>query len=382
MRRVFVPAALAGVAFTLPAAPSALPADGCAARGLAKYRPIDLGTLGGTWSVGRAINDAGQIAGSSTTASGEWHAFLWAHGVMTDLGEDGFESRATAINDAGQVVGTRQTPDGWRAFLWRDGTRIDLGWVDGHPITEAWAINAAGQVAGRSSKPSAVLWDRGTATDLGGDRAVAINPAGRIVGYAMEADELRTCLWDRGGMVDLGRVPPAFSMGSGTQRIINAAGQVAGVFDNGGDHAFLWDHGEMTDLGTLGGGYSFATAINAGGAVAGTSAIPGSHLVHAFVWRRGTMIDLGALSPGGSSGAVDINAAGLIAGWAESDGVSQAIVWDRGQAVRLEPPPGAAAAMAVRLNAGGDILGRSWPGSSAWERAVLWLREEPAPGRP
>lgn len=38
----------------------------------------DLGTLsGGTSSVGRAINDQGQVAGYGDTADGSMHAFLW-----------------------------------------------------------------------------------------------------------------------------------------------------------------------------------------------------------------------------------------------------------------------------------------------------------------
>jgi probable HAF family extracellular repeat protein len=38
---------------------------------------IDLGTLGGTYSIAYAINRSGQVVSSSTTASGEYHAVLW-----------------------------------------------------------------------------------------------------------------------------------------------------------------------------------------------------------------------------------------------------------------------------------------------------------------
>src|SRR3954447_10985683 len=42
----------------------------------ARVRILDLGTLGGTFSDAIAINDRGQIAGTSTTASGQARSFI------------------------------------------------------------------------------------------------------------------------------------------------------------------------------------------------------------------------------------------------------------------------------------------------------------------
>src|SRR5262245_45113186 len=50
------------------------------------YTVTDLGTLGGKGSVACGINSRGQVVGFSSIATGQLHAFLWSHGVMTDLG--------------------------------------------------------------------------------------------------------------------------------------------------------------------------------------------------------------------------------------------------------------------------------------------------------
>ena len=68
----------------------------------------DLGSLGGDFTRARAINERGQIVGESESASGMAHAFLWQDEVMIDLGtlEGDVYSSATAINDCGQIVGS------------------------------------------------------------------------------------------------------------------------------------------------------------------------------------------------------------------------------------------------------------------------------------
>ena len=79
------------------------------------YRAVDLGTLGGNFSQAFGISPAGQVVGWSSTAEGDFHAFLWEKGIMTDLGAlFGGDGVATGINPAGHVVGH----SAGHVFLW------------------------------------------------------------------------------------------------------------------------------------------------------------------------------------------------------------------------------------------------------------------------
>ena len=72
---------------------------------------------GGTRRAATRCDAHGQAVGTSTTAAGEEHAFLWSGGRMTDLTALAPGVRAVVdINDAGQVVGF--DPQGGRAVVW------------------------------------------------------------------------------------------------------------------------------------------------------------------------------------------------------------------------------------------------------------------------
>jgi probable HAF family extracellular repeat protein len=285
-----------------------------------RYSLTDLGTLGGSDSSGQAINDSGQVAGYSQTASGQIHAFFW-DGAMHDIGTlGGPSSRADDVNNAGEVIGEAQiaSPAYYHAFLW-DGSMHDLGTFGGSS-SYAYDINDVGQVVGYAEffgRPyHAFLWD-GTMHDLGTlggtfSAAFSINEAGQVVGFAETASgQAHAFLWD-GTMHDLGTLGWAESQAFD----INDSGQVAGNLASYAptlqNHVFLWD-GTMHDIGTLGGSNSYVDfdAINTSGEIAGSSQTSSGD-DHAFLWD-GTMHDLGPFVPRG------FNDAGQVAGYSFTD---------------------------------------------------------------
>ena len=186
---------------------------------LAVSGPIDLGTLGGFVSSPFAMNDLGQVVGTSDTPFfGPRHAFLWQSGTMIDLGVLGVgkqSSTARAINASGQVVGVSdaasadQSQNERHAFLWQSETGlVDLGTLGGD-FSQAVAINTRGQIVGGSNtgddENHAFLWQRGTGmTDLGTlggalsfSNAFAINDHGQIVGISSTAGgHIHAALWN------------------------------------------------------------------------------------------------------------------------------------------------------------------------------------------
>jgi probable HAF family extracellular repeat protein len=254
----------------------------------------DLGTLGGTLGSLLALNNPGQVAGTSTTAAGETHAFFWTASGMTDLGTlGGTFSFAADINDRSQVVGTAATATGSQhVFLWEAGTLTDLGTPSNSSsdFSQAIAINGAGQVIGLAFNAAgqlhSFLWAGGQPTDLGGGSyalAQAINDRGQVVGEADVNGADVAFLWENGAMQTL----PGLAGGTNNSAVaINSQGWAAGwtQLGSGALSAVLWVDGQPTALPGVGGSFTIATAINDRGEIVGYGSDASGNL-HALLWR-------------------------------------------------------------------------------------------------
>ncbi len=291
---------------------------------------IDLGTLGGRFgAMPAAVNEAGQVVGTSSTPDDGAHPFSWTlAGGMIDLGTlGGLYGSAAGVSSSGQVFGFGNTAAGEEhIFSWTEaGGMVDLGTLGG-TFAYVAAVSKNGHVVGSSSLPGsygqhAFLWtqadgmiDLGT---LGGTyaSASAVSDQGEVVGYSNVAGDAEThpFLWTKaGGMVDLG----TFGGAIGFAGAVSASGQIVGTNRTaaGAWHAFSWTPSRgMVDLGTLGGMNSSASALNDAGQVVGDSDTP-SGFQQGFLWTpSGGMVSLATL-PNTSSEAVAINSHGQIVG--------------------------------------------------------------------
>lgn len=343
---------------------------------VAQYRIIDIDTqLGaGSYEVsnGFGINNGNQVVGHVRTWPGAEGGFMWEGGVKTRLGEqeDRPLVRPYAINDSGFAAGYCEGLGGsgyfTRATVWdttvRDGNdvvpaiNLGFGQTSGGG-SEAYAINASGQVVGHWHKEGSNyqgflitprddnqdgrpdVWYEDVNTDgvndlmtnlapAGASFSLAndINDSGLIVGRYLDASTMGyAALWlDENTVVNLGVNPGAATDASA----INSGGCVAGGYDVYGNGATsqafricpadtnedgegdLWfEDGNqdgindlMEALGDLGGNYSEVNDINDMGIIVGSSHVAGGDS-HAFAWLdepalglpAETMIDLNDL---------------------------------------------------------------------------------------
>jgi probable HAF family extracellular repeat protein len=282
------------------------------------YQAKSLGTLGGPYSYGNAINNSGQITGYSTTAGSQLHAFIYSTGTITDLGTLGEDSYGIGINASGQVTGGATAPDGnEHAFLYTGGVLKDLGTAG--VASAGTGINDRGQVVGTYSTASGgFLYADGVLSDLGlisngaGMQPSGINATGQVAGTVYYSNTAHAFLHSAGQNTDLGSIGGDWAMALG----INDSSQATGVAltSFGTTHAFLYS-GTMSDLGTLGTSpdllNSSGKGINNLGQVVGYSELLQFGLNRAFLYTEGKMYDLNDLVVSGLGGATLTEALGI-----------------------------------------------------------------------
>ena len=176
------------------------------------WRMTDLGTLGGPHSSANAINNKGDVVGTSRLEGDKIsHAVLWSKDKMIDLGTLGDypSSEAIGISDAGNIVGEAWVPyaamEKKRAITWNANKASVLGIANADlPGGAAYRVNDVGLAVGRAflkdpgtrSGARATLLDKGQvslvpAFDLPGNAgrvtpevAMAVNKGGTVVGAA------------------------------------------------------------------------------------------------------------------------------------------------------------------------------------------------------
>ncbi len=315
-----------------------------------QYSIKGLGALGANgesqYSKAYGINDKGQVVGISSTANGDYHAFLYSNGNMQDLtSANNVYSWASSINASGQVV-VNSTPDLYRfhASVYSNGAMKDLGSLpvmDGNNhSTIANAINNSGQVVGMSyvgsfdeiDKPFIYSNTNMKGIDVNGypydSDATAINNLGQVVGSSLvmdytQAGNIRSQAFLYSGS---GGSANSFSNNSpgwaySSARDINDLTQIIGNGSfNGVNSGYLYNKDNTIALNFN------PNAINNSGLVVGDS----YSSLHAMLYTNGAIQDLNALINPNSgwhlTSATGINDLGQIIGAGSFNGLQQAFM--------------------------------------------------------
>jgi len=268
----------------------------------------------------------------------------------------------------------------------------DLGALTGGSISSASAVNDAGQVVGDSGLAGpgrhAFVWQSGTMRDLGDlqagqnfSRAYAVNRSGAVAGEALV--RCTTCATGSIGRAFLGStgglraLKPLAAGEESAAYGVNAAGVAVG---RSGERAVVWQGSGVRALGDLGGGYSEARGVNAGGLVVGWSSLA-SGATRGFRTTATGLAALGTLG-GRNSAATAVNRSGVVVGWADTRaGATHAAAWSAGKVRDLGTIVSRPNAQALAVNDAGAVVGSAYRvdafGDEVAERAIVCRPGQP-----
>ena len=302
--------------------------------GSLRYFLTDLGTLGGTQSFAYAVNDLGQVVGSSwiagDTAS---HSFLYSNGKMKDLYplNSGTVQTVgpTGINLFGQIASGLTENGVYVPAILNSATGNltligSLGSNGTATFGVATSVNNLGAATGYSYVDNfnrhAFLFQGGSISDLGSfggfSSGASINDWGQVVGSASDSPSgvAHAFLDVNGTLNDLDPATESYATS------INDLGQVVGKFltpDQTATHAFFYSQGSFSDIGLAGSSETDAMAINTLGQIVGTVFLADGQ--SAFLLEGGRFFDLNSLIPAGAGWnlqwAFDANNLGQIVGY-------------------------------------------------------------------
>jgi probable HAF family extracellular repeat protein len=299
-----------------------------------RYALLDLGALGGSYSVAFDINRTGHVVGGADGPRVETpfhHAFRFSNGAMQDLGPGGAaprDSQAAAINASGAAVGWFYDSSFERhIFLHDDGGGFRDVSPAGVADAEALDINDSGRIVGVNNVTGeAIHYDGGTWSTLAltsgatTGRAEAINNNGQIAGSMRMPDGWSHAFRHEGGVTeDLGTLPNGKSSFA---YAINDVGQVVGQADTGPpsfeQKPVLYEDGAWRDLGNPAGSlFTRPWDIDNCGRIVAETSPQTSEAVAAALYEDGAWTDLNSLLPAGSGwyvfNSTGINDAGQIA---------------------------------------------------------------------
>jgi probable HAF family extracellular repeat protein len=277
------------------------------------YEIIDLGTLGGTYSYGYGISNAGVVSGGAATPTQtggiSQTAFLWDHNLgMVNLGTLGGLACPDCNSEAGGPSPMGESPvisetadpaykdEDFCAFgthqqclaaIWRDGVMSALPNLRGGNNGQAYWTNNRGQTVGVAEKGFE-------------DSSCAAATPSQVLRF-------EAVIWEPNGKVHELHPLPGDTVGYSFG--INNNGEAVGVtglcsnthvppISPGSDapHGVLWEKdGTPVYIGSLGGGaFTIPGAINDLGMVAGASLSSIDGTVHPFLWTKEKgMQDLG-----------------------------------------------------------------------------------------